>query len=534
MTTMEVFTIVAGLCLFLYGIRLITKNLQLLAGNSLKILIGKLTARKRAGFLVGVLTAFCLQSSGAVVLMLLGLANAGLIALAQSLPIILGAGVGSTLTVQILAFKLYTFAPIVLTLGFILLYFPKPGRLQYTGFVIFSFGIMLLGMALIRQGAAPLQSQPAIGEVLKLFEGAPFWIVILGFMLTTVFQSSTAVLGLMLTLAFSGVINEHIAIPVVIGANVGSCMMGLIGAIGSKRKAKEMVWSQLIMKVIVGSLLFIFLPFYMQFVAMLGGDVARQIANAHTLFDIIMAIMFLPFVVPFSKLLQRLYPKAKDDNKFAPMYLDESTLDTPAVAMGQAVREVLRMGDLVSQMLSDWGEIFHDNDAKKLDDLVDFDDMVDTLQIEVTRFLTRLSMDKLDKASAQWSFALVSIALELEHIGDVISKDLAPNARKKIEVGYYFSDQGFLEILAYHRKVLNHLNATIAAIPLRDAKVAHELVQTTKALAVDQRNYYRLHLERLRLGVRETQETSTLHIDIIGDLNKINMHISYIAYNLTP
>ncbi|RLE58518.1 MAG: hypothetical protein DRJ35_07740, partial [Thermoprotei archaeon] len=256
MTTMQMFTLVAGLCLFLYGINQVTRNLQKLAGSSLRHLVAKLTRTRLRGFVMGIFTAFGLQSSGAAILMLIAFANAGLISLERSIPIILGAGIGSTLTVQLLAFKIYKISSIIIVVGYVMMFLLKSRTWHYTGRVIFSFGLVFLGMAVLRDGIAPIQNNPAISAMVGFVESAPFWVAVLGFALATLFQSSTAVLGLFLTLAFAGIVDLHISLPVVIGANVGSCMIGVIGAIGGKAEAKRIVWTQLLMKTFVAIFLF--------------------------------------------------------------------------------------------------------------------------------------------------------------------------------------------------------------------------------------------------------------------------------------
>ncbi len=530
MTTMQMFTLVAGLCLFLFGINQVTRNLQKLAGASLRHLVSKLTRTPLRGFIMGIVTAFGLQSSGAAILMLIAFANAGLISLERSVPIILGAGIGSTLTVQLLAFKIYKISSIIIVVGYVMMFLLKSRTWHYTGRVIFSFGLVFLGMAVLRDGIAPIQNNPAISAMVGFFEQAPFWVAVLGFALATLFQSSTAVLGLFLTLAFAGIVDLHISLPVVIGANVGSCMIGVIGAIGGKAEAKRIVWAQLMMKTFVAVVLFALLPYYQQFVQWIGGSVPRQIANAHTMFDILVAIIFFPFYRKVAAVVEKLIPAPPEKPESQPRYLDSSALDNPLVALGQATREIMRMGEIVQGMLADWGKVFFSNDPELLRKLVARDDIVDGLQEAITDFLTQINMDELDEDTASLSVALLHITFELEHIGDVISKDLAQHVRKKIEVGYYFSDEGFAEILEYHKKVQANLQVALDAIPLRDKKLARQVIEETKRLVELQRQLYRSHLARLRKGLKESEETSTLHIDIISDLNKINLHTSYIAY----
>ena len=532
MTTMQMFTLVAGLSLFLYGISQVTRNLQKLAGPSLRQLVSKLTRSPIRGFFMGIIVAFSLQSSGAAILMLIAFANAGLISLARSVPIILGAGIGSTLTVQMLAFKIYKFAPIIITVGFVMLFFIKKRVWHYTGRIIFSFGLVFLGMAIMREGILPIQNNPAIISMAQFFASAHFWVAVIGFVLATIFQSSTAVLGLLLTLAFTGVVDLQLALPVVIGANVGSCMIGVIGSIGGKTEAKRIVWVQLSMKIFLGVVIFIFLPQYEHLIRLIGGSVARQIANAHTLFDILVAIIFYPVSGKITRLFMKIFPQSETNEEFGPKYLDSATLENPHLAMGQSTKEIMRIGEIVQKMFDDWGKVFFSNDPALLKQLVADDDKVDALQEAVTEFLTKMSMDEIDEETASLSVVLVQIVFELEHIGDVISKDLATHAKKKIEIGYYFSDEGFEEILSYHSDIRKNLKSVLDAIPLRDTKLAEQVIAETKRLVEKERALYRSHVRRLRQGLKETEETSTIHIDILSDLNKINLHISYIAYAL--
>lgn len=524
------FQIVGGLCVFLYGISQVTRNLQKLAGPTLRLLVARLTKSHTRGFFMGIFLAFALQSSGAVALMLIGFANAGLIATMQAVPIILGAGIGSSLTVQLLAFRIYKFAPILITIGFCIFFFVHARVWHYTGRVIFSFGLLFLGMAIMRGGIVQFHNDPAIATMAQFFAGAPFWVAVLGFALATLFQSSTAVLGLLLTLAFSGVVDLQLSLPMIIGANVGSCMLGIIGAIKGKAEAKRIVLGQLILRTTIAIMLFSLMPQFRAVVDAIGGNIPRRIANAHTIFETMVALVFIPFAKPLSRLFIKIVKPDKPSDEFLPHYLDDSTLTNPLVAMGQATKEIIRMGEVVEDMLRDWGKVFFSNDKQLLNKIIADDDRVDAIQESTTEFLSRIAMEEMEEDSASLAVALVHIAFELEHIGDVISKDLAVHAKKKIDVGYYFSDSGFSEILKYHGEVLKNLSTSLDAIPLMDRTLAQMVIEETKHLVERQRELYRSHLSRLRKGLKETEETSTIHIDILSDLNKINLHTSYIAY----
>jgi len=534
MTTMQMFQIVGGLCIFLYGISQATRNLQKLAGPMLRLLVARLTKHPIRGFVMGIMLAFSLQSSGAVVVMMINFANAGLISIAQALPIVFGAGIGSSMTVQLLAFKLQKYAPIIITFGFTMFYFLRPRIPHYIGRVIFCFGLIFLGMLIIKDGIAPFANDPAIAVMVNFFAGAPFWVAMLGFALAALFQSAAAVLGVLLILAFSGIVDLHIALPVIIGANVGACMLGAISGIGGKTEAKRIVVGQVISRVSLAIILFSLIGVYESFINLLGGETPRQIANAHMFFEISVGVLFLPVTKPIAWFLKKLLKSKTSEDDYAPKYLDPTSVGTPLIAVGQASKEILRMGELVEEMFSDWGKIFFANDKQLLQLLVAQDDKVDSLQVATTNYLSRISTEELSgelqKDVSSLSVALVSITFELEHIGDVLSKDLAVHTRKKIEVGYYFSDEGFAEIMKYHEEVMKNLHTVLNAIPLRDKTLARMVIEETKRLVERQRELYRSHICRLQKGLKESEETSAIHIDILSDLNKINLHISYIAY----
>lgn len=530
MTTLGIFEILAGLAVFLYGIRRVTETLDRIGSGKIRQFVKRFAQNRIKGFFVGVLTSFALQSSGATVLMLVTFANAGILTVIESIPIILGAGVGSTLTVQILAFKIYRFAPIMISVGFFVMLFGGVRWLKNSAEVLFSFGLVFIGISIMRFSLTPIQNDTAIIAMIEFFSNAPFWVAVAGSFLAAIFQGSTPVLGFLITLAFAGIVNLNVAIPTIIGANVGTCAMTIWNSFGSHTEGKRIVWVQVIMRFFVAAILFASMPLYKSLVIAIGGSLARQIAVAHTLFDIFVAIIFLPSSPLAKKIAHWFIPETIEADNTKPKYLDTQPPSNPLVAAGQACREIMRMGEIVVGMLVDWGKSFYLNDKELLKSVVTTDDKVDRLQEAITQYLTKISYEDMDSETSSLVMTLIHIALELEHIGDVISKDLSSHVRKKIDMGYYFSDQGFMEIMDYHSDVKKNLEMVLASIPMKDEKLARHVINDTKRLVQRQRELYRSHLRRLHEGIRETEETSTIHIDIISDLNKINLHTSYIAY----
>jgi phosphate:Na+ symporter len=527
--TLSIFEIFGGVALFLYGIKKVTKSLEDFAGAGLKMIITQLTKSNLRGFVIGMLVSLTLQSSGAVMLMLVAFANSGLLAVNEAISIILGAGVGTTLTVQLLAFRIHEWAPAMLLAGYLILDLTS-GRVREIGKAVFSFGLVFLGMHLITNGAGPLSKEPFFPATVDFFRQTPFFAVIVAAVLTFAFQSSAVVLGVLLTLAFSDIIGIEAAIPFIVGANIGSSGIGFLGATRGKANGYRMATAGLLSRLSVGVLVLILADYYIDAAVFLSNSPARQIAHVHTLFALTMSVIFLPLSKLLTSASNVLVPKKAGEEFFRPIYIDPRWLSNPPAALGSAAREVLRQGDIVLSMMEDILTALGQNDKSLLDDVIARDDKVDRLQVDIVNYLTKLNESELSKSEAVIERQLLSFTLELEHIADVISKDIARHMEKRMDAGYYFSDEGWAEIKEYSNEIRALLRRGLDAIPLRDEKLAHEIIETTKELVVKQRRFTRNHIDRLHAGVKLSVETSAIHIDLINDLARIAVHVSHIAY----
>ncbi len=527
--TLSIFEILGGVALFLYGIKQVTKSLEDFAGASLKMIITQLTKSRLRGFFIGITTALSLQSSGAVMLMLVAFANSGLLVVQESVSIMLGAGVGTTLTVQLLAFRIHNWAPAMLLVGFIV-YRTTKGRVREFGKAIFAFGLVFLGMHLITMGSAPLSNDPFFPVTVDFFLQTPFFAVVLAAILAFVFQSSAAVLGIMLTLAFNDIIGIEAAIPFIVGANIGSCGIAFLGASGGKSSGYRIASAELVSRLTTGIIVFILARYYADLVSLITQSPARQLAHMHTLFALTSAMIFLPL----SKLLARVatifVPKTAGEDEFRPIYIDHRALSNPPVALGSAAREVLRQGDIVLSMMDDMMIALSKTDRNMLNAIVARDDKVDELQENIVQYLTKLNESELSEKEAIAERQLLTFTLELEHIADVISKDISRHIEKRLEEGYYFSEEGWKEIMEYMNKVRGLLRQGLDAIPLRDERLARDIIEQTKEMVVTQRELTRSHIDRLHAGVKLSAETSAIHLDLITDVARIALHVSHIAY----
>lgn len=527
--TLEIFQILGGVSLFLFGIKLVTKSLEDFAGASLKMIITQLTKSRLRGFLIGIAIALSLQSSGAVMLMLVGFANSGLLAIGGAISLILGAGLGTTLTVQVLAFNIHKWAPAMLLVGFIVSRIGQD-RTREFGKAIFAFGLVFLGMHLITNGAEPLAGEDFFPATVDFFRRTPLFAAVSAAVLAFVFQSGTAMMGLLLTLAFSGIVDIHSAIPFIVGANIGSCGIAFLGASGGRTNGYRVATAGLLARIIVGAIVIVFAKYYSQIAVFLSDSPARQIAHTHSMFAITGAVIFLPLSNVLAKLASVIVPESKAPAKFHPIYIAPHALANPPAALGGAAREVLREGDIVLSMLDDVMHALEKNDRNLLNDIVARDDKVDELQEAIRDYLTKLSESELSERESIAELQLLTFTLELEHIADVISKDIARHVEKRLEEGYYFSDEGWNEIRGFFDEVRTLFRSALNAIPLRDETLAGEIIDKMKQLVETQRLLTRNHIERLHAGSKFSAETSAIHLDLMADFARIAIHVSHIAY----
>src|SRR6266576_1580948 len=387
------FSLLGGTALLLYGVRLVGEGLQRAAGTRLRHVLSTLTGNRIKSLLVGAGVTAVLQSSSATTVMLVGFASAGLLSLRQTIGVILGADVGTTVTVQLLAFDLLAVSPLVVFLGWVTSAIGR-GTVRYIGQAVLGFGFLFLGMKLVADGTAPLATSGLFRDLLTALTGQPLILFLVAAVFTALVRSSAAVIGLALSLAASGIMPLSGAIPIIFGANIGTAATALFAAIGQNAEALRVAAAHAAFKV-VGVILFVpFAGLFTDLVAQTAPDVPRQIANAHTLFNVILAAVFLPFTNIAADLFTRLVPDRATKATGA-IYLNPQTIDTPAVALGQALRETLRMGDVVLQSLRDSLTVLEHNDEGLQREVISRDDVIDRLEEDIKQFLIGVRQQQL-------------------------------------------------------------------------------------------------------------------------------------------
>jgi len=522
-----------GVALMLYGIRQAGEALQRAAGGRLRTLLTGLTRNRLTAVAAGAAVTAIIQSSSATTVMLIGFVAAGLMTFPQTLGIILGADIGTTFTVQLIAFRVTDYAPLLVGIGFVLIFIGRRRAVKDVGQAILGFGLLFLGLRLILDGVAPIRQNELTLEVLRALAANPLTGVLVGAGLSAALASSAATIGVAIALASAGLLALPGAVAIVLGANVGTCATALAASLGANADAKRVAVAHIVFKLLGVVVIFPFLGPFTDWVAATASDPGRQIANAHTLFNVGVSLVFLPWVPWAARAIEALVPATHEaDNPFRTRYLDTRSLDQPSLALGQATREALRAADLVQAMLRDTIRVFRENDRDLLEDVERRDDQVDFLEREIKLFLARLHRETMAPDLARKEIALISLIGNLENVGDIIDKNLMELARKKVALGRHFSEAGWAELSEFHALVSKKLESAIAAFAANDRGLAQEVLDRRALIRQRERELRESHLGRLRAGRADTLETSDIHLDVLSNLKRISSHVTAIAVSI--
>ncbi|MEK7829234.1 MAG: Na/Pi cotransporter family protein, partial [Deltaproteobacteria bacterium] len=403
--------------------------------------------------------------------------------------------------------------------------------LQDVGRAVLGFAFIFLALKILTDVFLPLAHDPLFKEIMINLGKDPVAGIIIASLLTALLHSSVATIGIALAAAHNGLITLDAAMPIVLGANIGTCISAITSGIGAPVEAKRVALAHVLFKV---TGVVIVLPFLAPFTILVGfsaQNLARQVANAHTFFNIAITILFLPFIGPFTRLVEILLPeKAASEQRFGPKYLDKLVLTSPSLALGQATREALRMADIVQDMLKQSIEVFKSNNTALQEKIEERDDDVDILDREIKLYLTKLSQEGLTEEQARREMEIITFTNNLENIGDVIDKNLMELAKKKIKNQLSFSRDGLKEILEFHQKVMENFELGVSAFTSGDVELAHQLLRHKTRLGEIERDLRQAHINRLHLGLKESIDTSAIHLDVLTNLKRINSYIANIAY----
>ncbi len=540
MTVEILFTLVGGLGLFFLGMRTMSDALRKVAGDSFKKTLDIITKRPIFGLLIGTFVTALIQSSSATTVMTVGFVNAGLLTLRQAISIVLGANIGTTLTAWLVSFlavfKITRYALPAIGIGFFLTMLGKRQKVRRWGQLLLGFGLLFVGLGFIKDAFGPLQERAILRDFIVHFGSYPGVGILIGMLVTIILQSSSATIALLQILAFSGLIDFHIAIPIILGENIGTTITAELAALGTNLNARRTARSHALLNVF--GVLYMAVPVYLGWYGRLiealipgpvtQGNIMVHIALAHTVFNVINSVcVFLPLVRVLEKAAVRLTPSKKGSLELSPIFLEKHLLDSPPLAIQQAVKELIRMAEMAKDALDSAIGCYFNHDPILEDRVLKQEDAVDLLQKEITQYLIEISERNLDESEAEEIPVLVHSVNDVERIGDHAENIIELAIRKheqKLEIG--------IKALEELKQIADHTHAmfddVLQTLREQDDRAALRVLEKEEKLNSMQIRMKENHV--IRLQNQECQILAGLvFVSFVDNLEKIGDHITNIA-----
>ena len=523
-TLLQFFLFLGGISLFLYGMQLMGDGLQAAAGSKLQRILGALTKRTIYGVALGAGGTSILQSSSATTVMTVGLVNAGLMNLQQAFGIVMGANIGTTITAQLIAFKLTDYISMLLAIGLLFRTVAMILLMKDIGQVLMGFGILMLGMAMMSNSVAPLRHNTAVVEFIGRFSTHPILGLLVGLCMTVVIQSSSATVGILMAMAGQGLIPLEGAVPVLLGDNIGTCITAVLATLQANINAKRVALSHVLFN-LIGSIIAIAL--LSQFLALVlkispAGNISRQIANAHTVFNVVNTILFLPFAGQFTKLIEKIMPNKNGEISYQPKFLNESMLDTPAIALSLARKEVSRMGSLALGNTKRAFSCINQYDSKKVKYIKEHEPVIDNLEEAITVYLTKMSEKNLSVELPNIHTGLLHCCMDLERIGDH-AETIAKRVKSMNEDGISFSPEAAEEMKEIGDMVIRTTADALQALEDNDVNLAKTALARSHEVRKKEKAMRRSHVDRLNRGVC-TPETGFVMLELLLNMKRVSDH----------
>jgi phosphate:Na+ symporter len=532
MGSLVLLDLMGGVALLLWGLHMVHSGVLRAFGADLRRLLAKALSNRFTAFAAGIGLTALLQSSTATALITSSFTAEGLLSLVPALAIMLGANVGTTLIVQILSFNIAAAAPVLFVIGLVAFRSGARSRIKDIGRVAIGLGLMLLALHILLDTLAPAENVPGVRLFMNAITGDPVLCIIIGAIVTWLVHSSVASVLLVMSLAYAQFVAPSAALALVLGANLGSAINPLFEGVRRDNPASyRLPLGNLINRVVGVLLVTPFLAPITEFLQRWQPDVAKLTAEFHIAFNVATAIIFIGLLDSLAALLRKAFPdrpQATDPSR--PRYLDESALETPSLALADAARETLHMGDHVEVMLRKVMAAMMTNDRTLVDQVSKMDNSVDSLDEAIKLYVTKLTRGSLDEREGHRAMEIISFAINLEHIGDIIDKNLSELATKKIKRRFQFSPEGAEELSAFHKRTTDSLRVAFGVFMSGDVSEARKLLAEKALLRNAELAATERHLDRLREGRPETIETTSLHLDVLRDLRRIHSHICSVAY----
>ena len=521
-----------GLGLFLFGMHAMSEGMQKSAGERLRFILEHVTRNRIVGAGVGTFVTTVIQSSSATSVMLVSFVNAGLLQFRQTIPVLLGAAIGTTITAQLIAFKITEYSLLMVAAGFFLQTFSGREKLKSVGYALFGFGILFFGLEIMSDAMAPLRDYPPFISLLLRLE-SPLVGILVGTVFTALIQSSSAFIGIMIVLASQGLLSLDASIPLLLGSNMGTTVTALLASMKSDSEAKKVAYAFVFIK-------FVSVLIFAGWTSRLGdllvrwtpeATLPRLIANAHTLINGVMMLVVLPVSPQVARLMDLIAgkPKLAGKRMFRTLYLDPGMTSTPTLALNLAKQEIIRVGNIVKNMFSQILIPFLEKDSSSLGEIYIHEQEVNFLSDAIKSYFMKINRESMNQRQVQESFLLLFSLDEFEKIADVISGNLAERAERWSLKEWYFSEQGKSDLRQYHEEIEKQLQRSLLVFDEANLMTASKMKAKHKEYRLLSRELEKQHYGRIMEGLTESIESSKTHLEILALFSTIDSHATNIA-----
>ncbi|WP_139905836.1 Na/Pi cotransporter family protein [Clostridium thermarum] len=530
--TKMIITLIGGLGLFLFGMKMMGDGLENAAGEKLKGILEKVTSNPIVAVLVGTVVTMIIQSSSATTVMVVGFVNAGLMNLMQAAGVIMGANIGTTITAQLVSLKLTDVAPIFIGAGTVIVLFSKGKKNREIGNIVLGFGILFLGMDLMGDSMAPLKESEGFKSMMNVISNS--WILALGvgLLMTSIIQSSSATTGILIALAGTGAVPLSAAIPFVFGCNIGTCVTALLASIGTSKSARKAALIHVTFN-LIGTIIFIPLRFQLAEIAQwinpgnTPGAITRQIANVHTIFNIVNTMILVWFIKYLVVFVNKLIPGEDEKEHLGTKYIDDRLLETPVIAVGQMVKETIRMANKAKENLEIAMKAFEGNDENLINKVYENEKLINILEHDITNYLVKLSNTELSEEQLKIVTSTFHVVNDVERIGDH-AENIADLTTEKIVKKLNFSNEGLEDLRNMYKYTINALQASIESYENHDIKKAESVASIEERIDTLEKEYRAGHIRRLNAGLCSAY-TGAIFLDLISNFERIGDHATNIA-----
>jgi phosphate:Na+ symporter len=524
-----IMSLLGGLALFLYGMKIMGDGLEKFSGDSMRKFLEIVTVKPVMGVFVGTIVAATIHSSSATTVMVVGFVNAGLMTLRQAIGVIMGANIGTTVNAQIIAFRLEDYVLPVIALGFLMYAVGKRKSVKYIGQFTLGFGVLFLGLSIMSDSVAPLRGNPTLINTMASLGAHPWLAMLAGTVMTVMIQSSSATIGMLMALASQGIVTLDAAVPILLGDNIGTCITALLASIGTNLSARRAAVAHIVFNVFGAILFLVGLRWFIEFVLLISpqGDISRQIANAHTSFNILSTIIFLPLVGFLEKTVILIVPGEEDLVRTGPIYLDERILNSPSIALSLASKEIVRMAYFCRDNLQLSMQAFFEKDMKAVNQVLEMEEVIDGLEKSIAFYLAKAAQHSMIPELSDKHSMLLNAVNDFERVGDH-AENVTNLAQKRIEEKLPFSENAEKELKVMHDYVLETFEKAIYALEHEDNDSALEVKKRERKIDNMEKLLRSRHIRRLNAGLCYPA-SGVVFLDIISNFERIGDHSHNVA-----